>query len=141
MQSFQLEEEHHTDESDDEEGKSEQIDDVESTDGGLPKDDERTEYGEYAESHIPTPLWGSVTFQVYGIACGGETAKHHPECDDERNHFHTEQGIGYQVETQDEINGATGNVPSPRGEALAIAQSKGDFDDATCQHGDAEYDA
>ena len=35
------------------------------------------------ESHVPAPVAGSVTFQVDGVAGGGEPSEHKPEGYDE----------------------------------------------------------
>lgn len=98
MKAFQFEGQHDTEESDDQESECQHIYNVEGTYGRLPQDDQRTNDGEDAESHVPSPLTGAITLQVHRIACGRETAEHHPEGDYERYDFHAEQRIGYQVD-------------------------------------------
>ena len=95
MKAFQFEGQHDTEESDDQESECQHIYNVEGTYGRLPQDDQRTNDG---ESHVPSPLTGAITLQVHRIACGRETAEHHPEGDYERYDFHAEQRIGYQVD-------------------------------------------
>ena len=98
MKAFQFEGEHDPEETDDQEGECQHVYNVKCTHGRLPEYDQRTNDGEDAESHVPSPLTGAITLQVHRIACGGETAEHHPEGDYERYDFHAEQRIGYQVD-------------------------------------------
>ena len=55
MKAFQFEGQHDTEESDDQESECQHIYNVEGTYGRLPQDDQRTNDGEDAESHVPSP--------------------------------------------------------------------------------------
>ena len=61
MKAFQFEGQHDTEESDDQESECQHIYNVEGTYGRLPQDDQRTNDGEDAESHVPSPLTGAIT--------------------------------------------------------------------------------
>lgn len=141
MQPFQLEREHDAEEPDNEESESKHIDYVESSYQGLPQDDERADDGQDAESQVPTPPAGAVTSEVGGIAYGREPPEHEPESYDERNDFHADQGVGYEVDAENEVDDSSGHIPAPGGKVVPVAKGENDFDDTGDKHRDTENDA
>ena len=140
MQIPQFERKHDAEKSDDEESKGNHVDHVQCTYCRLPQYDESTDDGEDTEGHIPAPVTGAVTFEVDGIAGRGKAPKHKPEGDDKRNHFHADHRIGNQVNTQNEVDESSYDIPSPARDTFPVAKSKDDFQNTAYQHRYTEND-
>ena len=101
---------------------------------------ESTGWQEYRKP-CTSPVAGSVTFQVDGIAGGGEPSEHKPEGYDERDNFHADHRIGNQVNTQNEVDESSYDIPPPARDTFPVAKSKDDFQNTAYQHRYAENDA
>jgi hypothetical protein len=100
----------------------------------------RAQDGKNTESHVPAPVAGSVTFQVDGIAGGGEPSEHKPEGYDERDNFHADHRIGNQVNTQNEVDESSYDIPPPARDTFPVAKSEDDFQNTAYQHRYTEND-
>ena len=106
----------------------------------MPQYDQGADNGKDAESHVPAPVASAVTFEVDGVAGGGEAPEHKPEGDDKRNDFHADHGIGNQVDAENNVDDSSHDIPAPAWHTFSIADCKEDFQDTAYQHGYAEYD-
>ena len=66
--------------------------------------------------------------------------EHEPEGDDERNHFHADHRIGNQVNTQNEVDESSYDIPPPARDTFPVAKSKDDFQNPPSPHRYTEND-
>ena len=137
MQIPQFERKHDAEKSDDEESKGNHVDHVQCTYCRLPQNEQRTENGKNAESHVSSPIAGAIPFEVHRITGGRETTEHKPKGNEERNDFHADLRVGHEVNADDEVDDTAGKIPAPTGYML-VAYCKKDFKNTTDQHGNTE---